>query len=48
MTDVDLTKYPDGLLEVIKYVDFLPTDDPQEKIAFVLMAYFTGVAELYI
>ena len=48
MSEVDLSQYPDGLLEIIKYIDYLPTDDPQQKIVFVLMSFFTGVTELYI
>lgn len=39
---MDLTKYPEGPLEIIKYLDFLPDND-EERMGYLLGCYMPDV-----
>lgn len=39
---IDLTKYPEGLEEIIKCCDFLPGTD-EEKAAFIMGVYMPAI-----
>ena len=41
----DITKYPEALEEIIKYLGFLPDDDQVRK-EFILGFVFTGIIEI--
>lgn len=42
---MDLTRYPEGPQEIIKYLDFLP-DDPEERMNFLLGGYVNSVVSM--
>jgi hypothetical protein len=43
--NVDITKYPEALEEIIKYLDFLPDDDQVRK-DFIMGFVLTGIIEV--
>lgn len=47
MSDVDITKYPEGIMEIIKHMDYLPDDD-EARINFVMGFVLTAMIEAYV